>query len=126
MTNRAETVPVGALGARGQDRRTAAEFVAALERETRISLARDPSRWRWISSAAADHHRVKPRRPAPLAEAGPGHCRACGADLGGRRRDTLWCSTACKQRGARAARDVTAPQERRTASRRGTPDRSQP
>jgi hypothetical protein len=37
-------------------------FLRALERETLVSLKRDPSRWRHTRAADPDHHRAKPRR----------------------------------------------------------------
>ena len=44
------------------DRRTAAEFRAALERETTASLRTDPGRWPWTrSDLIPDRHRS--RRP---------------------------------------------------------------
>lgn len=51
LATRTETVHISKdLGKAGQDRRSAEEFVAALERETAVSLRLHPERRPWTSS----------------------------------------------------------------------------
>ncbi len=61
QAGRAERIPFAAMGRRGVDRRSAAEYALALARETEASLRRDPTRWKWLRSGIPDAHRG--RRP---------------------------------------------------------------
>jgi len=52
-----EPVPFFALGRVGHDLRAGEEYLAALERETEVSLRRDPSRWKWRRTNEVPKHR---------------------------------------------------------------------
>ncbi len=63
LQDRAETVPVDALGKAGQDARSGAEYLKALEQEAKVSLRRDPGRRPWRrTTEVADNRR---RRAEP-------------------------------------------------------------
>lgn len=99
LQDRAEAVPVDALGKAGQDARSGTEYARALAAEAERSLRRDPGRWPWRNSRTTpDNRRLRQGRgashdlhaaaPAPAAPAAPAARLATGLPAtvpGGRR-----------------------------------------